>query len=104
MDGARQVAVVNVGLLSTAAAVQGELTTGEAAQHGFRNDAMQLLSGPVGVRWANDVHRKFQQTIDRDQMHVERGLGCRVRTGGLNRLLLGGSVLDRAVKLRCTDV
>ena len=104
VNRAREIAIVDVRFLGAAAAVQRQFAPGEAAYDGLRNDAMELLPRSVRVRRADDIHGKFQETIDRHEMHVEGGFRGSVGARRLDRLVFLGRVLNRTVKLRCPDL
>src|SRR5262245_18355528 len=95
---------MDVGFLRAAAAVQRKLATGKTAEYRLRNDSMQLLTRSIGVRGADDIHRKFQEFVDRNEMQVEGGLRRGIRSRGLDRFVLARRVIDRAVKLGSADV
>ena len=65
---------------------------------------MELSPRSVRVRRTDDIHGKFQETIDRHEMHVKGGFGRSVGTRRLDRLVFLGRVLNRAIKLRCPDL
>jgi hypothetical protein len=104
VNGPGKIAIVDVGLLGASAAVQRQLAPGKPAEHRLRNDSMKLLAGSIGVGRADDVHREFQEAVNRNEIHIEGGLRRGVGARRLDRLVLARRMLNRAVKLRGADV
>ena len=104
VDGAAEIAAWIYDFSARPPPCSGSLLPGETAQDRLRNHAMQQLSRAVGVRRPDDVHRKLRGTCGRHQVHVERHFRCGVGARRLDRLVLLGRVLNRAVHLRGADL
>src|SRR4029078_3947347 len=99
MNSAPEIAGMDIGLLGAPAAMQRKLVAGESAPDSFGNHAMQQLPRAIGVRATYDVHWEFQKPVHGIEIHVECDLRGRIGTRRLDRLVLFGAMLDRAIHL-----